>query len=83
MSFIDPRLEPIDSALNTAYDRLRELDKNRPPEDGRPLPTDTEAADAYGRAAALAEALAANLRLTEDAFRPRPGALNRRRGGGS
>ncbi|WP_432847125.1 hypothetical protein ACQPXB_40750 [Amycolatopsis sp. CA-161197] len=83
MNLIDPRLEPIDSALNTAYDRLRELDKNRPPEGGRLLPTDTEAADRYGHAAALAEALGADLRLTEDAFRPGPGALNRRRGGGS
>ncbi|GAA3554330.1 hypothetical protein GCM10022222_42490 [Amycolatopsis ultiminotia] len=70
---IDPRLETLDTALDAAYGRVRALDEYGRPAGGRLLPSDAMAAELYERAARLAEALAADLRMAAEAFRPAPG----------
>ncbi len=66
----EPRAARISDAINAAFARVGEMDRHRPAESGRLLPTDTAAADLYAHAASLAEALALDMRAAELAFRP-------------
>ncbi|GAA1986465.1 hypothetical protein [Amycolatopsis minnesotensis] len=70
---ISPHLAQLAAALDAAQARVRALEAqvvDRPA--WQELPRDTEAADLYRQAAALASVLAERLRGIEVAFRPGP-----------